>query len=172
MDDIKSPIIKTNTVLRQLIQIPPQVSGIMIILSALFIMYDVLTRYFGQGTYWADEIAGYFLVAISFLGSGFTLQSGKHVQVKFVLEKLSPTINKVLDMVIKILILLITLIIFYLGSRYVLDLYLLKVKFITMLSVPQFIPYAAIPIGAFFLLLEVIRELILDLFSDKGGNSN
>ena len=168
MDANKSSSAKTDTFLRQLVQIPSLLGGILILMSALVIIYDVVTRAFGASTFWADEMTGYFLVVTAFLGGGFALQSGKHVQVTFVLERLSASINKFLDKLVKVLILLISFCLLYFGIMTVIDLYESHFVSTTMLSFPLAIPYAAIPVGALFIIVEVIRE-VLDFSRNKGG---
>ena len=159
---------KVDMTLRQLIRLPSLLSGLLILISSIVIGMDIISRAKGGGVSWAGEVSVYFLVVMSFLGIGFALQSGKHVQVTFLLDKLSPEVNRVLAIVVKILIAIISLIVIYFGMQAVINSYTLDFRSPTMLAVPLFIPQAAIPIGAFFLLLEVIRELLADFSGSKG----
>lgn len=158
---------KIDMILRQLIRIPSLLSGLLILLSSVIIAFDVVVRALGGGLFWAGEVTIYLLILIGFLGIGFALQSGKHVQVTFVLEKLSPSVKSILDKVVKLLIVFVSLIIIHFGIQAVIDSYNFDFRSPTMLSVPMFIPQASIPIGALFLLIEVIRQLVLDFSGSK-----
>jgi len=159
---------RADNFLRQLVRVPSLLGGVMILINALIIMYDVVARSFGGSTYWAGEVTVYFLVMMTFLGGGFALQSGKHVQVTFILTKLSASTSKILEKLTKTLILFISLGLLYFGTITVLNLHTSNFVSATMLAMPLAIPYAAIPVGALFLIIEVIRELFIHHGNDGG----
>jgi len=54
-----------------------------------FINFDVL---------WIDEVGRYLLVYLIFLGSGLAMIDGKHIRVDFILDKLSPSARKIVEL--------------------------------------------------------------------------
>ena len=77
-----------------------------------FLFAGVVARYFFNSPFtWSDELASLLLVAITFLGGYSALVTGKLANVTMVLDKLPPTLRKVLITVRNILIIAICIII-------------------------------------------------------------
>src|SRR4030042_16507 len=73
-------------------------------LMMLLITVDVIGRQFlGRPTYVADELSGYFLVAITFLALGQTEKLGKHLRVDIVFSRLSKRNAAVLILITSII---------------------------------------------------------------------
>jgi TRAP-type C4-dicarboxylate transport system permease small subunit len=65
------------------------VSGLGILAMGLILTYEVVCRYFFNApTIWAQETSTYLYVWTMLAAASYTLQTGKHVQVDLVIERL------------------------------------------------------------------------------------
>ncbi len=84
----------------------------MLLVQLVVLFAGVVARYFFNSPFtWSDELASLLLVAITFLGGYSALVTGKLANVTMVLDKLPPTLRKVLITVRNILIIAICIII-------------------------------------------------------------
>lgn len=88
------------------------VMAAMLLVQLVVLFAGVVARYFFNSPFtWSDELASLLLVAITFLGGYSALVTGKLANVTMVLDKLPPTLRKVLITVRNILIIAICIII-------------------------------------------------------------
>lgn len=84
----------------------------MLLVQLVVLFAGVVARYFFNSPFtWSDELASLLLVAITFLGGYSALVTGKLANVTMVLDKLPPTLRKVLITIRNILIIAICIII-------------------------------------------------------------
>ena len=73
------------------------ISGFMIFLTGVVMLYDVFCRYIlGAPSIWAQSIAQYLILTAIFFGTSYCLQSGGHVHVEIVVDRVNPIIRKIL----------------------------------------------------------------------------
>lgn len=73
-----------------------------VLLVALFVlgMAELVSRdLLGASLSFSIEYSGYFLAAVLFLGSGWTLRQGGHIRVNLIGSRLSPAAGRALDIV-------------------------------------------------------------------------
>lgn len=88
------------------------VMAAMLLVQLVVLFAGVVARYFFNSPFtWSDELASLLLVAITFLGGYSALVTGKLANVTMVLDKLPPTLRKVLITIRNILIIAICIII-------------------------------------------------------------
>lgn len=90
-----------NTILKGIDRICGFAAGIAaVLLAALFVLgisEIILRSVFAISLSFSAEYAGYFLVLVLFLGSGWTLSTGGHIRVTLLSEHVSPKVARVLD---------------------------------------------------------------------------
>lgn len=80
---------KLNTVLGY-------ICGILIVITAIILLYDVFCRYvLSEPTLWAQQIAAYMVLIATFFGTSYALQSGGHVHVEIIVDHLKPLPKKI-----------------------------------------------------------------------------
>jgi len=62
--------------------------GAALIAITLIVSYDVIARFVGSPTLWANEIAGYLLIAVAVLGAGSTLHRNEHFAMTLLVDAL------------------------------------------------------------------------------------
>jgi C4-dicarboxylate transporter DctQ subunit len=128
----------------------------------LLVTVDVIGRYFfSRPTYIADEVSGYALVAVIFLGLAYTQKLGKHVTSGILDTLLSPSKLRWLDLVTSILSLLFITYFAWNSATAAYESYVLQTTKQTILRTPYWIPQLFLPIGlslfAFQLAVHVIK---------------
>jgi len=132
----------------------------------LVILIDITgRRFFGHSTQMADELSGYFLVVITFMGAAYTLRQGRHISVDLLQEHLSPKANRILSIFTSVFALAFIVIMIW----YSLKLSLSSLKFGTlsgtMLDIPLWIPQIVVPVGLFILALAALSHILRLIFS-------
>ncbi len=118
---------------------------------------DVILRYlFKRPTGVADEISGYLLILIVFLGAAHTLKAGRHVSVDMAVKRLPPRIRYWLDLVTSILGILAVAMILWRAVIIVYTSYSRGQLWPSALQTPMYIPQLLLPVGLFVLMLQCI----------------
>ena len=131
-----------------------------IFLMTLLITIDVLGRAIGMPSYIADEMSGYLLIGIVFLGLGYTQRKGKHIQITILTRNLSGRKRRIIE--IATLLLALVFIGWFTFSTIapVIQNYQVNATSLSIIATPLWIPWLLIPLGLAILAIELIVELI------------
>jgi TRAP-type transport system small permease protein len=140
----------------------------MIFLMMLLVLIEVVGRYvFHHAPLVADEISAYLLVFIIFVGLGYTFREDGHIGVELIVRMLPSKVSEKL----RLATLSIALIMSVLLTKSFLDLaiysYTLRLRSVSWLMVPEYLPQAAMGVGASILCLQLIAEIIKRLVAKK-----
>jgi TRAP-type C4-dicarboxylate transport system permease small subunit len=115
----------------------------------------------GGGISWSEEIAKYLMVWMALLGSSVLFREGGHIAINYFISKYS--FLRYILMFHAILSAVLFVLLIYYGIDYA----AFGLKSISPASgIRKFWPYLAIPVGAFFLLIQDFARFIHLLFSD------
>lgn len=131
-----------------------------IFLMTLLITVDVLGRAVGMPTYVADEMSGYMLVGIVFLGLAYTQRKGKHIQITILTRRLSPRKRELLDIAILMAVVIFISWLTWSTVGPVIQNYAVNATSLTLIRTPLWIPWLFIPLGLAMLAIELMVELI------------
>lgn len=138
-----------------------KLQGWLIFLLMVMVMVEVLARYLLQSPLsLADELGGYLLVSITFMGLGYTWKEGGHVRVELVTNMLPERIREWLRF---FTLLMATAFCgpMILGSYNLLqDSLLFESRSGSWLRTPLVYPQSILLIGSILLLLQFIAEII------------
>ena len=128
------------------------VSGMGILLMGMIIAYEVVCRYvFNSPTIWTQEVSIYLFMWTMLAASSYTLQTGKHVRVDLLIERMQIKTRKLFDGVTGVIGMIYCAII----SVQAFQMLMVSVQYgklsATPLRVPLWIPQSALLIG--FVLL-------------------
>jgi len=125
------------------------------------ILVEVLTRYILQSPLSiAEEYGGYMLVAITFLGLGYTWKERGHVRVEWVINALSLKVQSWLRLITLIMATAFALIMIKASYDLVSYSYLFGTRSGSWLRTPLIWPQIVLIIGAVLLFIQLIAELI------------
>jgi TRAP-type C4-dicarboxylate transport system permease small subunit len=131
-----------------------------ILFMMLAICYSVILRYFwNKPVPWIVEVSSYLMLYITFLGTAWLLRQDGHVEVDLFLSGLKPRVRALLRGVTSLGGLAVGFILTWKGAAVTLDFYQRGVTMMGILSTPQCVLLAIIPVGGFFLFIEFLLRI-------------
>ena len=135
-------------------------------IQILVVFSQVVSRYvFNNSLTWAEEMARYLQVWIVFLAAAAAVRTGSHISVDYATHNLSSRYKKFLSIIIALLTILFLCIVTVYGFKLFIQIYHSTQRSPAM-RMPMFVPYLAIPVGGFFMLVEAIM-VFLKLISNR-----
>lgn len=139
----------------------------------ILISWDVVARYvFDAPLLFSDEVSGYLLVYICFLGAAGTMKQKRHINVDVMVNRLKAQTRKRLELVTSFIGLGFLLVFLWHSYVMVYHSYVRGVRMPSVLLTPIWIPQSLVLLGTFFLILQYIVEIrksIKTLQSGEGG---
>lgn len=133
---------------------------ILLFVMTILIALDVFVRaLIGTSTMISQELSGYLLVAITFLGLAYTLKEGRHIRVEILTSRLSPYWQRKLDVAVSILCIAFMGWLTWITWSSVAATYATGQRSITPLQMPMWIVYFFVPFGSGMLTLALLIEL-------------
>jgi TRAP-type C4-dicarboxylate transport system permease small subunit len=138
------------------------VSGqVLLFIMTGLIALDVFARALvGRSLMISQEISGYLLVAITFLGLAHTLREGRHITVEILTSKLSPHRQRQLEILVFLVCIVFMAWLTWTTSSPVVDMYATGQRAVTPLETPMWFPFLFVPLGSGMLTLAFVIELI------------
>ena len=133
--------------------------ALIVILAAMSVVVfsNVAARYLtNYSIIWAEEVARYLMIWLTFLGAGLTLRYGGHVAITNVMDSLPSRAQRALRAVIVVCLLAFFLLMIWIGYNLTMRVHL---QLTPATRIPFSYVYAAIPVG--FALLAVHLLLIV-----------
>lgn len=144
--------------------------GVILASVLLLTMAEVVSRYvFSKPLMLCDELGGYGLVAMTFLGLGSAMVDGVHVRIRFLAEKLPQKYARRLRLFTLVLALVYCGIGTAAGVRLAWDSYVRGVKSASWLNVPLVWPQLPIPLGFVLLCVAISFRLAMATRGANGG---
>jgi C4-dicarboxylate transporter DctQ subunit len=136
--------------------------GIVLVgLLAFPVAYDAVARFLGHPTIWVFETTLYALIAAGFLTNGLALSTGSHFRITL-LSQLFPGARRWLDRVAMFVTLVFAIAFTYASAQFVVYSFQFDIRSNTLLSIPQFLPQLALPVGGIALALQALGLLLTD----------
>jgi TRAP-type C4-dicarboxylate transport system permease small subunit len=127
---------------------------------ALHISYDVVLRYFFNApTSWSNDLSEYSLVWATFLAAPWLVRRGGHVRIDILCERLSPGAGRILAAAVAALAAGVCAIGAWQTGLETWDYYRRGIMLAKVWAVPQWLPYAAMPIGFALMSVEFLRSV-------------
>jgi TRAP-type C4-dicarboxylate transport system permease small subunit len=137
------------------------VAGVLLLaLFGLGLAEIVMRDLFGVSLSFAIEYAGYLLILVLFLGSGWTMREGAHIRVNLVSARLSPRAQRALDIACTAVALGIAVFVAWAVVRYGLGTLVRGTKSYFPSATPLAWPQLAFAAGPCILVLALVARLI------------
>ena len=156
----KNPLDKIMNIIAKFVEITVVISVGAI---SLILITNVFFRYvLNKPIVGADEVALLLLVWITFLGACLGIRRREMIAVTFLIEKVSKTSYKIIQILIQISILLFSLLLLYYGFEWLTSSSIMNAKS-SALRIPLWIPYLIFPTSMLIMVvfsLDNIRYLL------------
>lgn len=138
------------------------VSGAAVVLMMGLVTFEVLLRTFAnRSTLVADEMAGYLLVAMTFLGLAPSLRGGAFIRIDTYRERLGGRARRLLDMsLVAVALVYAATVDWYLWGLLA-ESWRLGTTSIQVSRTPLWIPQAVMAVGGMLLVVELLVEMAL-----------
>ncbi len=129
---------------------------------AVVIIIQVYMRYVAKSPFpWSEELARFLMAWIAFLGAGMGIRIGSHVGVELFVKKLFPLRAQLwISLLIKIPLFVLFFVLIKEGYFLCREIAFQRSP---ALMVSMAWPYASVPVGSFFMFLQILPSLLEDL---------
>lgn len=140
------------------------VSGVAVVLMTALVTVEVLSRdLFNRSTLIADEMSGYLLVALTFVGLAPTLRGGGFIRIDTYHARLRGGGRVALDLAIHLLALGYAVLVDWYLWQLALDAWRLGTTSIQVSRTPLWIPQACMAGGGLLLVFDLLARLMVVL---------
>lgn len=148
------------------------ISGFLIFLASLIVVYQVLIRYFiGASTIWQTEISIYMLIFATFVGAAYGLKHDSHVGIDVITEVLPPKPRSILKIGTSIASLILTIIVAQKGWVMWYEATINGWHSPTIWAPPLTIPYFILPLGMSLVSLQFLVIIYEEIRKIKNHSS-
>lgn len=144
------------------------ICSLLILEMTIAVFWGVVTRYITKGhgqIPWLPELASYSLAWVTFLGASLVMYYGGHLVFDGLVEKMPPTLKKVIIMLVYLTVIACILVFVISGFEMVGR---TREQISPAMQVSVSWAYLSIPIGFSFMLVHVVEKMV-DWLSDLGG---
>ncbi len=135
----------------------------------VLILVQVFFRYVvDQSISWSEEAARYMMIWMGCLGAVVALRQGRHIGVRVLVERLPVrAYRNFIEPLVQLIIGAFLAILFWQGVK-------LSVfnhdQLSPALELPMLIPYAAVPVGALMMILDIVADLLEGRWPTPAGS--
>ncbi|MCG0278510.1 MAG: TRAP transporter small permease [Thermanaeromonas sp.] len=134
---------------------------------AIIVTLQVVWRYFLKSPiFWAEELARYSLVWMTFVGAAVALRAGQLASIEILVEKLSPPVRRWMRVLVLFLNVVLLIFLFY-YSVVLVGLPSVVNQRSPAMRVPMVLPYLALPVGLGLTLLQGIFQLLIAILEKE-----
>ncbi len=136
-------------------------ASISMVVMMLSIVLEVVGRQFFNFSFLiVDELSGYLLVAIAFLGVAHSMRAGAMIRVDFLLLRMPMVVRNTLSLIFLLLSMAFTLVLTFEFGQLVISSYRYKIVSAAVFEIPQFIPQLVMPLGFGLLFLALADQVL------------
>ena len=109
---------------------------------------------------WAETAARYLMIWMALVAASISLKRREHIGVEFLVNKLKPSIKKVVKLITNLFILYFLYVLLKEGWILAVN---SKSQTSFALNMSMFWPLLSVPVAAFFTILQLLIQIIIDL---------
>ncbi len=145
-------------------------AGWLVPLMMILIVFEVIMRYIvHQPPMVADEFSAYLLVALAYIGMGYTWRTGGHVRINILTQKLPSRASSWLRFVGILLALIFTYIMVQMSFEMTLYSFARNLKSSTWILTPLRWPHLTVFIGFALMFLTLLADLVRAVLRMRAG---
>lgn len=136
---------------------------------ALLIFGDIVLRLAGTPILWSNEVSVYLLIAVVYLGIGYTYDKDGHFAILLLVDKLARKPRLAVELATVLLSLAFAILLTIGGIGLVQFARSLSIASPTLLHVPLFIPYSCVIVGGVSLSLSLLSRALTIIDAMRRG---
>lgn len=137
-----------------------------LIFTVTVIFIQVVMRYvFSNSLSWSEEAARYVFIWQTWIGASYAVRKKRHLRVEALVDRLHGVSRKFIELVVLALWILFGCFLIYKGYQLTKLIYV-RGQISAALGISMAIPYAAIPVGSFFMTSRLVVEAFR-VFTDR-----
>ena len=145
------------------------VAALALAVLSVSVIWEVIARgVFRSPTIWSMEISTYGIAAICFLGLGWVLRQGQHLEIDLVVARLPGRLRQGIGIATDAFSAAFCALLVWYGANFVDVSYIIGSVSVSELRVPQWIPQLTLPIGFALLGLEFIARILVRIGLVRG----
>jgi TRAP-type C4-dicarboxylate transport system permease small subunit len=150
-----------------------RVCELLLVGMVVLIATEVLARQlFQHSLQLTDEVAGYLLVAVAFLGMGVSLHDKALFRVEFVQARLAGRPQRLLQIGFDLVALGVGIVLEHQLIRLVVSSYTRGFREATLLATPLYLPQIVMPVGVGLMIAVLLAQIAVGLRDLVGGGAN
>jgi TRAP-type C4-dicarboxylate transport system permease small subunit len=148
------------------------VAGLVLLAIIVLTMVEVVSRYaLNNPLILSDELGGYALVAVTFLGLAYCAQEKGHIRITFIVERLSPVTTGRIRIVTLALGLVFVGVAAWVSWQFLADSFARGMRSNSMLMTPLKWPQMVMPIGFTLFALVLLGQFVKALQNLRAGRT-
>lgn len=133
--------------------------AILLLVIAVILFFNVVLRFFGTSMLWAEELARYAIVWITFVGASVCVYKGAHIGVDVIMNVLSEKPKKILSIILAVFSLIFSVVFTYFSFKITMNVQGTNQVSSTM-GIPMYLVYAAMPVGGLLMSIRYLQQFI------------
>jgi C4-dicarboxylate transporter DctQ subunit len=159
---------RAGRIFDRILNIAAILAASMLAFTMLAVGVEVFSRFFfGESLTWVIDIASMLLLYITLLSAGWLLREKGHIRIDALAIRLSPKKQRYLRIFTSIITTLIFAIIVWYGAKSTWYFYELGYWMPYSLETPKYLIIIVIPVGAFLLFIQSLRDIYKLLRNDN-----
>lgn len=137
--------------------------GAILGMTGVIVLEVIMREFFRRSTLVADELGGYALAVVAFMGLAYTLQKQGHIRITLLSGRLPPKTQYILELCTCALSLVASILLTRWVWHFIADNYSVGTVSFSVLYTPQYIPQLFMGIGISMLSLQLAINLVENL---------
>jgi TRAP-type C4-dicarboxylate transport system permease small subunit len=147
-------------------------AGLVLLAIIVLTMVEVVSRYvLNNPLILSDELGGYALVAVTFLGLAFCAQEKGHIRITFIVERMNPLTTGRIRIVTLALGLVFIGVAAWVSWQFLADSFAREMRSNSMLMTPLKWPQMVMPIGFTLFALVLLGQFVKALQNLRAGRT-
>jgi len=141
-----------------------------LVIISVTILLVILRYVFNKGIFGGNELISYLFIYTTAMGAAISIVKREHIKITYFIDKLSPTLRIIVDIIDHLLIIFINGIMIFYSLNWI---KIAGVSESPTLRIPMYTVFMSIPIGCSLVIIYSIYLIIIDLtnkyYQDKGA---
>lgn len=138
---------------------------ISLIAMVLITFMQVVLRWFGHATVWAEELSRYIMLYQVWVGAAYAVHEDAHISITSLIGKFTGNKRKKIDLIVLAIWLVFSIWLTVEGVVLVKEISVMN-QVSSAMRIPMTVPYASVPIGCALMSIRIVQKIAEKLSAD------